>query len=492
MDVRVEGTATPTPPSAVAIETRSIDYVPTSERHGKVWHLGPLWFAGNAQLATIATGTFGAALGLGFGWSLLAILVGAGIGTLFMAFHSTQGPKLGLPQMIQSRPQFGYYGAILPVVVAVLLFIGFNVFNSELAGATVQQTLNINTTLSTIIICAVAFGWAILGYRLIHIFAQWASALFVVVYVLFAIGILVSVHLPAGFYSMGTFKSDAFLVELGAALSYQLTWAPYVSEYSRYLPRKTSTASTFWWTYLGSGIGALWLMGLGAFLFSAFPKISSSVTQIHVAGNEWFHGWGYIVLLLSYPGLIAVIGMNMYSGGLSTLTTIDSIRPVKVTRTARVIAITFIAVAGTVLSLTLPGTFLSDFDSFLVIILYFMIPWTAVNLIDFFFVRKGNYAIKEIFKPNGMYHRWGWRGIVAYWAGFAAMIPFMYTPTNLYHSVVGTALGGGDISPFIGFPVSAIVYWILCRDLDVEAEHRIAEEQIHEIDPAGDVGLVDG
>jgi NCS1 nucleoside transporter family len=490
MDVTVEGTATPTPPSVTGVETRSIDYVPTSERHGKVWSLGPLWFAGNAQLATIAIGAFGVAGGLGFGWSLVAIALGSIIGTLFMAFHSTQGPKLGLPQMIQSRPQFGYYGAILPVVVAVLLFIGFNVFNSELAGATVNQTLNTNTTLSTIIICAIAFAWAVFGYRLIHIFCQWASVLFIAVYVLFAIGILVSVHLPAGFYSMGAFKGDPFLLELGAVLSYQLTWAPYVSEYSRYLPRRSSTSSTFWWTYIGSGVGALWLAGLGAFLAYAYPKITSSVTAIHVAGNAWFHGWGFIVLLLSYPGLIAVIGMNMYSGGLSTLTTIDSIRPLKVTRTARLLAIAFIAVVGTVLSLTIPGSFLTDFSSFLTIILYFMIPWTAVNLVDFFFVRKGNYAIKEIFKPNGMYHRWGYRGLVAYWVGFASMIPFMYS--SLYHSVVGVALGGGDISPFIGFPVAAIVYWILCRNLDVETEHRIAEEQIKEIDPEGDVGLVDG
>jgi nucleobase:cation symporter-1, NCS1 family len=485
MDVTVEGTATP--PSPVGVETRSIDYVPTGERHGKVWHLGPLSFAGNAQLATVAIGAFGVAGGLGFGWSLIAIALGALIGTLFMAFHSTQGPKLGLPQMIQSRPQFGYYGAVLPVVVAVLLFIGFNVFNSELAGAAVQQTLNINTTLSTIVICAIAFAWAIFGYRLIHVFCQWASILFIAVYALFAIGILVAVHLPPGFYSMGTFKGDPFLLELGAVLSYQLTWAPYVSEYSRYLPRRSSTASTFWWTYIGSGVGALWLAGLGAFLAYAFPKITSPVTQIHTAGNEWFHGWGFIVLLLSYPGLVAVIGMNMYSGGLSTLTVVDSIRPMKVTRTARVLAITFIAVIGTVLSLTIPGSFLTDFSSFLTIILYFMIPWTAVNLVDFFLVRKGNYAIKEIFKPNGMYHRWGWRGLSAYWLGFFAMAPFM--STTLYTGFVAKDLGGGDISPFIGFPVAAILYWIFCRNLDVQAEKRVAEQQMHEVDPEGAIGL---
>jgi purine-cytosine permease-like protein len=46
-----------------------------------------------------------------------------------MAFHSTQGPQLGLPQLIQSRPQFGYYGALLVWIVALVAYIGYNAFN---------------------------------------------------------------------------------------------------------------------------------------------------------------------------------------------------------------------------------------------------------------------------------------------------------------------------------------------------------------------------
>ena len=50
------------------IESRSIDYVPLKERHGKVWHLWPVWFTGNAHLATMATGVVGIALGGNFIW----------------------------------------------------------------------------------------------------------------------------------------------------------------------------------------------------------------------------------------------------------------------------------------------------------------------------------------------------------------------------------------------------------------------------------------
>src|SRR5882757_9415433 len=84
------------------IEKRSIDYVPIAERHGKVWHLWPVWFSGDAHLATVATGVVGVALGGNLVWMAIAVTLGSAFGTFFMAFHSTQGPQLGLPQMIQS------------------------------------------------------------------------------------------------------------------------------------------------------------------------------------------------------------------------------------------------------------------------------------------------------------------------------------------------------------------------------------------------------
>src|ERR1700747_1585469 len=121
------------------IETRSIDYVPLAERHGKVWHLWPIWFSGDAHLATLVVGV----LGIGLGGKLLgtarAVSAGCALGTFFMAFHSTQGPQLGLPQMIQSRPQFGYTGALLVWAVALVAYLGYNAFNQVLAAQALHQ-----------------------------------------------------------------------------------------------------------------------------------------------------------------------------------------------------------------------------------------------------------------------------------------------------------------------------------------------------------------
>ena len=40
----------------MAIEARSIDWVPETERHGRIWHQAPLWFLGNFQYFSIPIG----------------------------------------------------------------------------------------------------------------------------------------------------------------------------------------------------------------------------------------------------------------------------------------------------------------------------------------------------------------------------------------------------------------------------------------------------
>jgi purine-cytosine permease-like protein len=262
-------------------------------------------------------------------------------------------------------------------------------------------------------------------------------------------------------------------VQFGAVVSYQLTWAPYVSEYSRYLPKDTKTSTVFWWTYAGSAVGAV-IMLLGAFILAPNPTLEP-VAAVYASAQQMFHGFGGILMVCSIPGLIAVTAMNMYSGGLSTLTTVDTVKRIRPTLSARSLSIGFITIAAFVLALALPSNFLTNFNNFLLIVLYFMIPWTAVNLVDFFFVRHERYAIRELFKPHGLYGAWSWRGLTAYTVAFLVMIPFM--STTIWEGPVAKSLSGGDISPFIGFPVAAILYYLFSRDIDVAAEFRVADEQ---------------
>ncbi|HZC28186.1 MAG TPA: cytosine permease [Gaiellaceae bacterium] len=463
-----------------AVEVRSIDYVPLSERHGELWHLGPLWFMGNAQIATLAVGVVGVSAGGNLFWSLVAIVVGTLVGTFFMAFHSAQGPQLGLPQMIQSRPQFGYVGALLVWLFAYLQYAGFNVFNTILAGQSGDTTIGLGEKLGIVIATALAVAVALIGYDFIHRVEQGLTYTFLVIFGVFTIGAIATLGLPAGALDPGKFDIVPFLTQFGVTAGYQISWAIYVSDYSRYLPPDVTVRKTFWWTYWGSGLGAAWLMGLGALLASSAGKAFDTVTSIDKAANGIFDGFGTIVLLFAALGLISVTALNLYGGSLTLISAIDSIRSVRPTLGVRVATITFTAALSLVVALVSSESFLTNFENFLLLILYLFIPWTAVNLIDYYVVRRGHYAVEEIFKPRGIYGRWGWRGIAAYGIGFACMVPFFSTPK--FTGPIAKAMSGADLSLFIGAPVAAGLYLLFARSIDVESERRLAEREAEELE----------
>jgi NCS1 family nucleobase:cation symporter-1 len=461
-------------PRINGVEVRSIDYVPLNERHGKLWHLGPLWFMSNAQIATLAVGLISFFDGGNLVWSLVAIVSGTLLGTLFMAFHSAQGPQLGLPQMIQSRPQFGYVGALLVWLFAYIQYAGFNIFNTILAGDAMSKTAHGPVKLWVVIVTVVAFVIALIGYDLIHRAEQVLTYLMLVIFGIFTIAVCF-LHYPPGAFTFSGFKWTPFLAQFGVVAGYQISWAIYVSDYSRYLPPGVTVRKTFYWTYWGSALGGGWLMVVGALLAGwAGDKFSGTgIGEINTVGDKVFTGFGAIVLILAAVGLLSVTALNMYGGSLTLISAIDSFVKVQPTTTIRAVTIGITAALSIVGALAATSHFLANFTNFLLLVLYLFIPWTAVNLVDYYIVRRGHYAIAEIFNPHGMYGRWGWRGITAYLVGFVAMIPFFSVGT-LFKGFVAESLNGADISLFIGLPVSAILYYVFCRSIDIQAETEVA------------------
>lgn len=464
-------------------EIRSIDYVPLNERHGKVSHIGPLWFMSNAQIATLAVGLISITTGGNLIWSLIAIAAGTLIGTLFMAAHSSQGPQLGLPQMIQSRPQFGYIGALLVWLFAYLQYAGFNVFNTVLAGQAIQGSVHAGSdSLWIWIVTIIAFVVALFGYDLIHGFERYLTYLTIAMLVLLTVAAVIHLQLPAGAFNLGDFNIVPFLGQLGVAAGYQISWAIYVSDYSRYLP-PTSAKGTFRWTFWGSALGGIWVMFIGAFIAAAAGKNFDTIGSIKSTADQLFPGFGSIALFVAALGLISVTALNMYGGSLTLISSIDSLRQIKPTLKLRVITILITAAISLIFANIASADFLTNFNDFLLLVLYFFIPWTAVNLTDYFIVRKGHYAIAEIFKPAGIYGRWGWAGIISYLVGFVAMVPF-FSAGTLFEGPVAAAMNGADLSLFIGLPVSAVLYWLLTRKIDVAAEAALAKTQAAELEVA--------
>ena len=452
------------------IETRSIDYVPLRERHGKVWHLWPVWFTGDAHLATLATGAIAVLSGASLFWSAVAIITGCALGTFFMAFHSTQGPQMGLPQMIQSRPQFGYVGALLVWVVALVTYVGYSTFNELLAGDTARQLLGVKPASAYLPFAAVATAVAFVGYHWIHIIQRVIAFVMIAILCAFTLGACF-LHLPAGMFAPGPFPLFPFLIQFFAAAAYQLSWSIYVSDYSRYLPKTVGVAASFWWTFLGAMIGGAWMMLVGAFAASLAPKLDV-VTALQSAGDAMHPGFGLLVLFCAFLALITVTTLNLYGASLTLLSMGDSLG-IKNAARGRVPGLLLTAGSATLLAYLAPKDIMSAYETLLAILLYLFTPWTAINLVDFYLVRKAHYSILEIFNPRGMYGRWSWRGLCAYGLGMAVMVPFF--STDSFKGPVAAMLGGADISMLIGLPVSGLAYFWFCRSLDLVEDRRLAE-----------------
>jgi NCS1 family nucleobase:cation symporter-1 len=471
MDTVVNSRNTPPRPGGRrGIESRSIDYVPLRERHGKAWHLWPVWFTGDAHLATVATGVLGISMGSNLLWTGIAIIAGCAFGTFFMAFHSSQGPQLGLPQMIQSRPQFGYLGALLVWVVAFVTYVGYNAFNQLLAGEAAHLLFGVDPTLAYLVFTVLAVVLAVFGYDWIHKAQRWLAYGLLLVLGVFSVGIGFTGRIPSGQFSASGFHAQAFAIQFFVAAAYQLSWAIYVSDYSRYLPRTVGVRATFWWTYLGALIGGAWMMLVGAVAASVNAGLNTS-EAIHQAGNAIFPGFGTVLVVLALLGLVTITGLNFYGASLTLLSIADSVRPVRSGRGKRIVTLLICAVLSSSVALSASSNFLHEFEHFLGILLLLFTPWTAINLVDFFWVRHTHYSIREIFNPRGMYGRWSWRGLLAYAAGFVAMLPFVNSA--FYTGPVARLLGGTDIAMLAGLLVSGAVYLLACRGLDVTAERAL-------------------
>ena len=88
------------------VETRTIDMVPESERHGTPHSQMTLWFGANLQITAVVDGALAVVFGAEAMTAIIGLLIGNILGGIVMALHSAQGPRLGLPQMISSRVQF--------------------------------------------------------------------------------------------------------------------------------------------------------------------------------------------------------------------------------------------------------------------------------------------------------------------------------------------------------------------------------------------------
>lgn len=437
------------------LETRSIEFVPHAERYGTPRRLFTIWFSSNFQVTALMVGTLGIAAGLSFAWTLLGLLIGNLVGTIFMAAHSAQGPHLGVPQMIQSRAQFGVYGAAIPLLVMVVAAVLFLAASGVLMRDALKALLPISDDQAIVLVGVLTFVIGFVGYELIHRLGAWMSLLSTLVFG----GALVLILLHPGQASAnasatGAFSWTAFNLVVAQAASWTLGYGPYVADYSRYLPANVNTRTTFWTTYSGCALGSFAMMALGALLAVAIPTalgLNPATAIATLFGPSAPMALGVIAL-----GVIQYNVLCLYSAYMSSVTIFGAFGGLRyVTPTAKAVVMAVLTLAATLIAIATQYHFDTFFADILIGQLYLLIPWSAINLADYYWVCRGHYDVAELYNAKGRYGRFNRRTLAVYAVSIIGTIPFM--KLSFYTGFIASWLDA-DISWVVGLVLAGALY----------------------------------
>jgi nucleobase:cation symporter-1, NCS1 family len=435
------------------VESRHIDHIPAGARHGRPWHQFAFWFGSNVCVLNVVLGAVTVSIGLTFWWALVAIAAGTLVGALLIALHATQGPRLGVPQTIQSRGQFGFYGAAFMFPVVLLVNVGF--IAAELviqaqAMAGVSGALSTPQWIVVLAVPSVLIG--VFGYRWIHRVMQATAVVAGVTLVIVLAQGLMYGALPAHEDTWARPSSGLFMAGVALLVIDMLAYGPFVSDYTRYLPAATSGRRLFWGIYAGNVLATFFTCAIGAYLAALLPALGPVAAVGRVSGS-----WALVIMALS---LVDANAFNAYSGAFQVLALGGTWRRLRAESvTARLVPFTCVMAVGVLTAILGYRSFVTNLTDLLDVLLVVLIPWSAVNLADYFLVRRGNYDVASFFTARGAYGRIAWRGLLAYAAGIAAEWPFISQPD--YTGPLVHALGGADISWLAGWFAAAGVYLLL-------------------------------
>ncbi|CCO86547.1 purine-cytosine permease family protein [Erwinia amylovora] len=449
------------PQSRRLCESRTIDYIPDAERHGRVFSQFTLWFGGNLQITAIVTGALAVVPGGDVVWSLAGLLVGQLVGAALMALHAVQGPRLGLPQMITCRSQFGIYGAAIPLVLACIMYVGFSASGTVLAGQALAHLVNVSDRSGMMIFALIIIVVAMPGYRLIHALGRVASVVGVLAFVYLFARLLLENDL-SGLWDNRHFSLPMFLLAVSLASSWQIAFCPYVSDYSRYLPRTVSAHSTFLAVFCGSVLGAQASMTLGVMAAALAGSAFSGNEVGYIVG---LGSGGMMALVLYFAicfGKITFTTLNAYGSFLSLASIVCGFRQrAAIGEGMRMLFIVLMVLISCGIAILSQPSFLKSFTHFLLFLLIFFVPWSAINLTDYYFVSRGQLNMAALSDPDGCYGRWNAVGMSTYALGVLVQLPF--AANEFYRGVLVGWFAGNDISWLIGWVFTALCWLVVSR-----------------------------
>jgi NCS1 family nucleobase:cation symporter-1 len=309
-------------------------------------------------------------------------------------------------------------------------------------------------------ITALSLVLVIFGYKMLHLVGRIVTPLYVVAFALLTFALVKNWHAFPGVSAISAtkFELTPFMTIVSIVAAYYISYGPYVADYSRYLPDSTSPKETFWYTYAGVFASAVWIMVLGAGIQVAFAADDTVGGAAKVAASLGSWSWA-ITLVTIIAGIANINAFNIYGAMMSSLTIATSLfRKLRVGQAVRAGFIVTAAALGGVLAAAASRDFIAAFENFVFFIITFLIPWSAVNLVDYYAIRRGAYVASDLFTPNGRYGSFNVIGFVSYVCGAIAQVPFI--DQTFYTGPIAARIGF-DVAWIVGLLVSGLLYWLL-------------------------------
>ncbi len=438
----------------VEVEKIGIEHVPEEVRHGSPSRTFTLWFAANLTIADYVIGVLSTVyFGFTMAQAIPVLLVGNLLGGLFLGVAAAMGPSLGFPQMLSSRASFGRRGNYVPGALNWISTVGWFTVNTILAVIALQVVFpGANFVLSAAAYVVIQAVIAIYGHDFIHLFEKIMSIvlglLFLLIFVLTIpdLGKAFS-YAPGG--PGGVLPLGSIGLLLVVSFSYLMSWAPYASDYSRYLAPSTSKTRVMMLALAGGAISSFAIEVLGALVGSLTP--SETVSLGYFAGLNSFAGeYGTLAMLTLILGAFAADALNLYTNSLSAL--------VLDVKAKRWMTVAVGAVAGFIIAVAVGANFESFFENFLLALSYWIMPWLAIVIVDFYIFRRT--SVETSVNPVS----WDWPVLAVYGFSILVSVPFMVPPLTIGYPVgaLSSWFGGADFSYYISFAV-AFVFTVLLR-----------------------------
>lgn len=397
------------------LEFNGTNFIAEGERSGKASSLFWPWAGANVSLLALSYGSFFLGFGISFWQATFAAILGTTLSFLLVGFSSLAGKKSNAPTMVLSRAVFGVKGNIVPGLMSYLVFVGWETVLVSLAtlatGTIFIRIGHINHDLAMVIGFALAVSLTIYGGVLGHKVIMRLQKYLTLVTV-FATLIYIALTLDhVNWESVSALPLGNIQAFIGALIfgitGIGLGWVNAAADYSRYLPRTTSSKSVVGWTVLGASIVPIILVIYGAALSGSDPKLNEAIAMDPIGALTTILPTWYLAIfaLIAILGLVGGAILDLYSSG---LTLISIGLPVK--RHIAAIIDGAVMLFGTIYIVWIADNFFYPFQGFLITLGVPIATWSAIFVTDVL-LRKHAYSEEDLYKESGRYGSWNKRSL---------------------------------------------------------------------------------